>query len=223
MWGEREEGCVGHMSAQHIGQLSPVLTRGRSTRAKLFVPFPPTATCCPLQWRSVLSSNVEPCTSVFSNDPNPSHLFYWYWLFGSNLFLRSTMTASVFSSLGFMLFLNFLLLLWTTLSLSSATGSSGKRHRSPVGREAQDFLSQFLSTLNLTELRPQPRPLVAHGEPPEYMLELYNRFANDRTSANIVRSFKNEGMCLVFVNEKWKILKMLKDSDAIYQCFPKDF
>ncbi|KAI3361789.1 hypothetical protein L3Q82_002130 [Scortum barcoo] len=49
--------------------------------------------------------------------------------------------------------------------------------------------------MNLTELRPQPRPPAARKEPPEYMLELYNRFANDHTavpSANIVRSFKNE-------------------------------
>lgn len=62
---------------------------------------------------------------------------------------------------------------------------------------AQDFLSQFLSTLNLTRLRSQPWTPTAQKEPlPEYMLELYNRFANDRTampSANIVRSFKNEG------------------------------
>uniref|UniRef100_A0A672ZCZ2 Bone morphogenetic protein 10, like n=1 Tax=Sphaeramia orbicularis TaxID=375764 RepID=A0A672ZCZ2_9TELE len=63
--------------------------------------------------------------------------------------------------------------------------------------DAQDFLSQFLSTLNLTEQRPQPRSSRPRPveEPPEYMLELYERFANDRTavpSANIVRSFKNE-------------------------------
>ncbi|XP_026153304.1 bone morphogenetic protein 10 [Mastacembelus armatus] len=113
------------------------------------------------------------------------------------------MTASVFSNLGFIYSLNVLLLVLTDLSLSSPIRSPENHHRASVGRDvrdnslldAQDFLSQFLSTLNLTELRPQPRSPAALKEPPEYMLELYNRFANDRTavpSANIVRSFKNE-------------------------------
>ncbi|XP_029366905.1 bone morphogenetic protein 10 [Echeneis naucrates] len=54
---------------------------------------------------------------------------------------------------------------------------------------------QFLRTFNLSGQGPS----LLHGntreEPPEYMMELYNRFANDHTampSANIVRSFKNE-------------------------------
>lgn len=105
--------------------------------------------------------------------------------------------------------LSVLLLMLTALSLSSPITSPEIHHRPSVSRDvrvnplleqadldAQDFLSQFLSTLNLTEQRPQPGPLIARKEPPEYMLELYNRFANDRTavpSANIVRSFKNEG------------------------------
>ncbi|XP_044029915.1 bone morphogenetic protein 10-like [Siniperca chuatsi] len=113
------------------------------------------------------------------------------------------MTVSVYSNIGFIRSLNVLLLMLTGLSLSSPIRSLENHHRASVGRDegdnplldAQDFLSQFLSTMNLTELRPQPRPLVARKEPPEYMLELYNRFAHDRTavpSANIVRSFKNE-------------------------------
>ncbi|XP_053196270.1 bone morphogenetic protein 10-like [Scomber japonicus] len=113
------------------------------------------------------------------------------------------MSVSVFSSLGFIHSLSVLLVMLTGLSLSSSIRSPENHHRTSVGRDgrdnplldAQDFLSQFLSTLNLTEQRPQPRPLDARKEPPEYMLELYNRFANDRTavpSANIVRSFKNE-------------------------------
>lgn len=61
----------------------------------------------------------------------------------------------------------------------------------------QDFLSQLLSTLNLTRLMSQPRmPAAKKEQLPEYMLELYNRFANDRSAvppANIVRGFKNEG------------------------------
>ncbi|KAM9338116.1 bone morphogenetic protein 10-like [Symphorus nematophorus] len=111
------------------------------------------------------------------------------------------MTISIFSNLGFILSLNVLLLTLTGLSLSSPIRSPENHHRASVGRgdnpllDAQDFLSHFLSTMNLTELRPQPRPLAARKEPPEYMLELYNRFAHDHTavpSANIVRSFKNE-------------------------------
>ncbi|XP_075955107.1 bone morphogenetic protein 10-like [Anarhichas minor] len=113
------------------------------------------------------------------------------------------MTISVFSNLGVIRSLNVLLLTLTGLSLSSPIRSPENRHRISVGRDvgdnplldAQDFLSQFLSTINLTELRPQTRPLAARKEPPEYMLELYNRFATDPTavpSANVVRSFKNE-------------------------------
>ncbi|XP_034566147.1 bone morphogenetic protein 10-like [Notolabrus celidotus] len=113
------------------------------------------------------------------------------------------MTRSVFSNLGFIGSLGVLLLTMASLSLSSPIRSLKNHHRASVRRdvvdnqllEAQDFLSQFLSTINLTELRPPPGPRAARKEPPDYMLELYNRFANDRTavpSANIVRSFKNE-------------------------------
>lgn len=117
------------------------------------------------------------------------------------------MTAPAFANLGFVHTLNVLLL--AGLSLNSPTKPTENHHRAPVGRDkgdtplldAQDFLNQFLSTLNLTKLRPQTRPLAVHTEPPEYMLELYERFANDRTavpSANIVRSFKNEGTNFLF-------------------------
>ncbi|XP_062873999.1 bone morphogenetic protein 10 [Trichomycterus rosablanca] len=54
---------------------------------------------------------------------------------------------------------------------------------------------QFLRTFNLSGHRLSMQPGAHRVEPPEYMLELYNRFANDRTSmpsANIVRSFENE-------------------------------
>lgn len=105
------------------------------------------------------------------------------------------MTSSVLSSSGFTHSWSFLVLTLTALSLSSPITPPESRRRASFGRnprdnlllDAQDLLSQFLSTLNLTE---------ESKEPPEYMVELYNRFANDRTalpSANIVRSFKNEG------------------------------
>ncbi|KAL6472344.1 hypothetical protein MHYP_G00185320 [Metynnis hypsauchen] len=61
--------------------------------------------------------------------------------------------------------------------------------------DVQALLGQFLYMLNLTEQGPAPRPRAAHVEPPEYMLELYNHYANDRSTmpaANIARSFKNE-------------------------------
>ncbi|XP_036608065.1 bone morphogenetic protein 10 [Trichosurus vulpecula] len=58
----------------------------------------------------------------------------------------------------------------------------------------QSVRNEFLKTLNLSEI---PLPNSAKVDPPEYMLELYNRFATDRTSmpsANIIRSFKNEDL-----------------------------
>lgn len=114
------------------------------------------------------------------------------------------MTVSVCSNLGFIHSLSVVLLMLTGLSLSSPIKPPESHHRASVSRgtgdnpllDAQDFLSHFLSTMNLTELRPPPRPRTTSKEPPEYMLELYNRFAQDHTavpSSNIVRSFKNEG------------------------------
>ena len=65
----------------------------------------------------------------------------------------------------------------------------------------ENLRGQFLSTFNLSGLGPPALgPGSARVEPPEYMMELYNRFANDRTAmptANIIRSFKNEGRKLV--------------------------
>ncbi|XP_048037334.1 bone morphogenetic protein 10-like [Megalobrama amblycephala] len=61
--------------------------------------------------------------------------------------------------------------------------------------DMQEVLGQFLQMLNLTDQGPRTRPRSSRTEPPEYMLELYNRFANDRSAspaANIVRSFRNE-------------------------------
>ena len=120
------------------------------------------------------------------------------------------MTPSVFSNLGSVNTLSVVLLVLTGLSGSSPIKpAENHRRTSSIGVDvgdnpllnAQDFLSQFLSTLNLTRLRPQTRPVAAHKEPlPDYMLELYNRFSSDRTavpSANIVRSFKNEGTNLI--------------------------
>jgi len=126
------------------------------------------------------------------------------------------MTISVFSNLGFIRNLNVVLLMLTGWSLSSPIRSPESHHRVSVGRDVgdnplldvQDFLSQFLSTMNLTELRPQTRPLAARKEPPEYMLELYNRFATDPTavsSANVVRSFRNEGTDLFLFATKENI------------------
>ncbi|XP_030405378.1 bone morphogenetic protein 10 [Gopherus evgoodei] len=58
----------------------------------------------------------------------------------------------------------------------------------------QNMKNEFLKTLNLSDI---PLHETAKVEAPEYMLELYNRFATDRTSmpsANIVRSFQNEDL-----------------------------
>lgn len=62
--------------------------------------------------------------------------------------------------------------------------------------DMQTIVGQFLHMINLTDQMPKQRPRDARVEPPEYMLELYKRFASDRSampSASIVRSFKNEG------------------------------
>ncbi|XP_033474408.1 bone morphogenetic protein 10 [Epinephelus lanceolatus] len=60
----------------------------------------------------------------------------------------------------------------------------------------ESLKEQFLRTFNLSGLGPPHlAPGSAREEPPEYMMELYNRFANDHTAmptANIIRSFKNE-------------------------------
>ncbi|XP_024593964.1 bone morphogenetic protein 10 [Neophocaena asiaeorientalis asiaeorientalis] len=58
----------------------------------------------------------------------------------------------------------------------------------------QSMKKEFLKTLNLSDI---PMEDAAKVDPPEYMLELYNKFATDRTSmpsANIIRSFKNEDL-----------------------------
>ncbi|XP_076991210.1 bone morphogenetic protein 10 [Tamandua tetradactyla] len=58
----------------------------------------------------------------------------------------------------------------------------------------QSMKNEFLKTLNLSDIPAQDSAKV---DPPEYMLELYNKFATDRTSmpsANIIRSFKNEDL-----------------------------
>ncbi|XP_049641021.1 bone morphogenetic protein 10 [Suncus etruscus] len=58
----------------------------------------------------------------------------------------------------------------------------------------QSMKNEFLKTLNLSDIPMQDAGKV---DPPEYMLELYNRFATDRSSmpsANIIRSFKNEDL-----------------------------
>ncbi|XP_017377579.1 bone morphogenetic protein 10 [Cebus imitator] len=58
----------------------------------------------------------------------------------------------------------------------------------------QSMKNEFLKTLNLSDI---PTEDSAKVDPPEYMLELYNKFATDRTSmpsANIIRSFKNEDL-----------------------------
>uniref|UniRef100_A0A3B1K7G7 Bone morphogenetic protein 10 n=1 Tax=Astyanax mexicanus TaxID=7994 RepID=A0A3B1K7G7_ASTMX len=116
-------------------------------------------------------------------------------------------------------FLPFLLLLLVPLSPGDSSPiSSPERHRPAPGLEdgrggfvdpsfleqdsevdlqslLENLKGQFLRTFNLTGRGPPMQPGAPRVEPPEYMLELYNRFANDRTampSANIVRSFKNE-------------------------------
>lgn len=185
-----------NMSAQHIGQHSPALrTKPQDQQGQSCFLFAPNGNLS--SFNEGTSSRAAGTFSEVSTSSDAQ-------IFGFKPFLRSTMTASVLSSLRLVHSLNVLLLVWTGLSSCSPIKSTENHHRATAGRDAADnqlfdaqsFLSQFLSTLNLTKLRPHTRPLAVHEEPPEYMLELYKRFANDRTavpSANIVRSFKNEG------------------------------
>lgn len=120
--------------------------------------------------------------------------------------------------------LSFLLLLSGIFSGDASPISSPERHRTAPGLDdgrggvvdpslleqdsevdMQNLLEtlrgQFLRTFNLSGHGPLVQPGAPRVQPPEYMLELYNRFANDRTSmpsANIVRSFKNEGKGALF-------------------------
>ncbi|XP_033829162.1 bone morphogenetic protein 10 [Periophthalmus magnuspinnatus] len=61
----------------------------------------------------------------------------------------------------------------------------------------ESLKEQFLRTFNLSGSGPQLSAGSTREEPPEYMMELYNRFANDHNAmptANIIRSFKNEDL-----------------------------
>lgn len=61
----------------------------------------------------------------------------------------------------------------------------------------ESMKEQLLRTFNVSGSGPAAQPHQSTREdPPEYMMELYNRFANDHSSmpaASIIRSFKNEG------------------------------
>lgn len=80
--------------------------------------------------------------------------------------------------------------------------------------DVQELLEDILSVPNLTDRGAlwapgPPRPPAPRVEPPEYMLELYKRFANDHTArptGNTVRSFKNEG--IYAFHAPWKCYSM---------------
>lgn len=71
----------------------------------------------------------------------------------------------------------------------------------------ENLKGQFLQTFNLSGSGPSLSTRNLREEPPEYMMELYNRFANDHNtmpSASIIRSFKNEGKAhLYLLRGKW--------------------
>lgn len=115
------------------------------------------------------------------------------------------MPASPRCGLGLLYPLNVLLLTCSALNLSSSVRPLGAADRALL--QAQDFLSHFLATMNLTESqrhkRPQYRALSGAGDTqtPDYMLQLYRHYARSSgatavPSASVVRSFQNEGMLL---------------------------
>lgn len=209
---------IGHWTAQPCPQNQAT----RSTRAKLF-PLPPN--CNLLSFNQGDSSSERLCTlQVICSEGSITSPPI---LFGFKPFRHTAMTVTVTSGRGVVRSLNVLLLTLTGLSLSSPIRPTENRHRASVHRgdnpllDAQDFLSHFLSTMNLTDLRLQPRP---RKEPPEYMLELYNRFAHDHTavpSGNIVRSFKNEGTdllcfaCTYFMKSLSSVLLFVQENMQI--------
>lgn len=154
-----------------------------STGAKALFSLSPTAATCSAPKGSLPS---EGCRS-------PLH----FLVFGSCTFapfLHSTMSESPCSVL---------LLTLVCLSTCSTSISAHRPAADNPLRDARDILSYFLSTMNLTDRRPQQGPLAVRREPPEYMLELYRRFTQDYTaapSASVVRSFKNEGRALSYFN-----------------------
>ncbi|XP_060710103.1 bone morphogenetic protein 10-like [Hemiscyllium ocellatum] len=87
-------------------------------------------------------------------------------------------------------------------NLSTEGEGSQNSHREgvldeDVGFDFNAFLQsvkdELLRTLNLSDI-PTQEPLKV--EPPQFMIDLYNRFATDRSampSSNIVRSFRDEG------------------------------
>lgn len=110
------------------------------------------------------------------------------------------MPASPHSGLGLLCPLNVLLLTCGALSLSGSVRPPGATDKALL--QAQDFLSHFLATMNLTEpqrpKRPQHRAL-SDTQTPDYMLQLYRRYTEGSAGAtmpsgNVVRSFQNEGM-----------------------------
>lgn len=107
------------------------------------------------------------------------------------------MAASPRCGLGLLYLLNVLLLTCNALNLSSSIRPPG------AADKAQDFLSHFLATMNLTEpqkhKRPQYRVLSGAGDTQslDYMLRLYRQHAgNSGATASVIRSFQNEGMLL---------------------------
>lgn len=126
---------------------------------------------------------------------------------------------NIFTTKTFLLLLSFLLLQGPLSGRGNPISHTLRRHRPAPGLgdgyggvvdlslleqdsdvDMQSLLEslkgQFLRTFNLSGLGPPLSPGSTRVEPPEYMMELYNRFANDRTAmptASIIRSFKNEG------------------------------
>ncbi|XP_041032047.1 bone morphogenetic protein 10-like [Carcharodon carcharias] len=62
----------------------------------------------------------------------------------------------------------------------------------------ESMKDEFLRSLNLSDI---PAHDAARVEPPQFMIDLYNKFATDRSSmpsSNIVRSFRNEDTTSIF-------------------------
>ncbi len=140
--------------------------------------------------RSTSSCQAKDRRTDLRRCPKPS------WYFTSSLASPSAvMPVSGLSGAGCVWVLSLCVLLLSSGRCDPVPSPEERRSAPGVVDEMdmQEVLGQFLQVLNWTDQGPRPRP---RSEPPEYMLELYNRFNNDHSaapSANIIRSFRNEG------------------------------
>lgn len=81
----------------------------------------------------------------------------------------------------------------------------------------ENLKANFLRSLNLTEIPSQEK---MKEEPPQFMIDLYNRYTKDKSSSpisNIVRSFSPEGMsCFKYIDYDFS-----QEAGIVVSCAPQ--